>query len=581
MTTFPHGGAAAVIGASGSPTSPNRDNAVVLFSDYESRIVGLEGAAVSGLTMFADVVAGLAGTSEGEYFTTPGAEDEVAAILYKNVAGVAVEQRRFAGDGHITATIGGLYPDVAAGIAGTESGGHFGVFGTGSTALTIYENVDDVATKRADVAAVSDTAKTDLRLAQVKWRQDAREQYAALPAAILAISDGQSNAEDRGPGTSNRTVSTDWLMFTGGEAIQDMQFVTDNDAHVVEDADVASLVTFDEGDTDEGFGWGWGSRALGRRFRKGMYVSPAKGGKSISDLMDRGYMTNRAAAYQRAGALLRAQSLEPVPAAVIVHGERAMSDGDSEAKYKADFAAFLKRQRMLARIARQDPEYIMPQCVIQPLQSFSSSPPQDVIKAMNSVVFDEPGVFFGPALYPHACEGDHVHIENEGKPVVGEAIGLFLERWFDGEDPSPPIMIDVQRDGANFRIRHSLAPGYNLVHDTSVIHATGLSAADTLAQAGFIWKRGGSTLSTAGSSITSVNGNEIVGTLDSDPGSVLADEAVEYGMQLTPATNTATTAFSAGGRIRSDRAGEKSAHDSSFTHLDFANRAVVSVRAPS
>lgn len=66
--------------------------------------------------MYPDTATGLINTVDGEYFNVPSGDMEEFAILYKNVAGAAVEQKRFPGAPILQATL-----DAAAAAADSES----------------------------------------------------------------------------------------------------------------------------------------------------------------------------------------------------------------------------------------------------------------------------------------------------------------------------------------------------------------------------------------------------------------------------------------------------------------------------
>lgn len=126
-------------------------------------------AAEGAAKTYDDTTAGLAATSDGEYFTVPSGQSGGYLDLYKNDAGVAVLTRTSASDqvvtdaeaardaaqtaesgaqAHLSAVqdTANFYADTSAGIAATVDGDHFRVMASGNTAANLYRNDSGSAT---------------------------------------------------------------------------------------------------------------------------------------------------------------------------------------------------------------------------------------------------------------------------------------------------------------------------------------------------------------------------------------------------------------------------------------------------
>lgn len=77
----------------------SQDSTVRISREALTRLVGNGIAAqitnAGGMAVFASVAAGLAATSEGDYFSVPSPDDDAYLILYRNDNGVATEVRRY------------------------------------------------------------------------------------------------------------------------------------------------------------------------------------------------------------------------------------------------------------------------------------------------------------------------------------------------------------------------------------------------------------------------------------------------------------------------------------------------------
>lgn len=108
--TYPHGGASQIWrDGDGGSHNPEKgqirdwgkqiEQESILARDVPSldgRVGALEAVSLGGAALYADTAAGIAATSDGDFFNTPSALPNGYADLYKNVAGVAVFQSTLA-----------------------------------------------------------------------------------------------------------------------------------------------------------------------------------------------------------------------------------------------------------------------------------------------------------------------------------------------------------------------------------------------------------------------------------------------------------------------------------------------------
>lgn len=102
--------------------------------------------------VYVDTAAGLAATTNGQYFSVPSADSAEYLILYKNNAGSAVEQKRYPSGEAVDLVLARLPPDAPPGYA-------WSVYdGDGSAAIGVLED----GTFRAESASLGEASATEM-----------------------------------------------------------------------------------------------------------------------------------------------------------------------------------------------------------------------------------------------------------------------------------------------------------------------------------------------------------------------------------------------------------------------------------
>lgn len=476
--------------------------------------------------IFEDTTAGLAATSDGDYFSVPSAEDDEYLLLYLNDMG--------------SATLVKTYPSAAA-IAGVFDSAYL-------------EDYDRIQTLRA--------------------QQNANSAQAQKKAAVVILL-GQSLNAGRGGTIAQAKANANSFMFNNGVHVSAFDFWSLNNDHTAEYDDMASVVELEEGGEGQSPCAGIASTIVGERYSRVYIGSIAVGARRMATLMSRGSRCNLYAFIERFCDLVRADGYEPEIMFYSAHGEADAANGTSEANYYDYSMLYYQTCQMAARQYMQVSDYIAPIFFTYPLQNSQQSNTGDadrtIAKVIERIARDlTKGIDCGP-IYQWPANSDRVHPTDVGYVYRGEWIGQAMRDFAMGRGPWPSVRaIDLTWDGAT---------EFVVTFDAEVERDTGMDAGTNLntsfALDGLEWLDNGSYVQITN---LSYEGRKIVGTLASSPSGSTAQQELRIAAQTTANTLISGAANHSGSQIRKSSSGMKSLYDFSQVNYVWANKQTITAR---
>lgn len=466
-------------------------------------------------TVYATTAAGIAATTNGQYFSVPSASSTEYLILYLNNAGAEVEQKR--------------YPSTAA-------------------IDTIYR--ERFLATRANFLA----------------SRIERTRYSKRAAILVLV--GQSNNVPRGTPISG-SVSPDVKMPVGGNSMTYWPYNSTNAEFVAKYTDVASAVTDAQG-TAENPGSGMALAMLGGTFSRVYMCSVALGSSSFARLQTTGPIANCQAVISRLCDIARADGFEPYVVFDTHHGETGAVNGDSEATYYSQGWTYYRQIQAFAAHAMQRVDYDAPILFHMPVAygTFGTAPNmRNVARAILRLARDLPGGIMLGGSYQFPIT-DGVHQSNVGMRKKGELAGLRLREYFtDGATFQALQMVDAVLSGTTVTVTFNK----EITYDLALTFGTSLNATNALG--GFEFTDDGAFIKI---NTIAVQGRKAILTLNAAPtGTTRLLQIASQAMTGKPTTFQLT----AGSQIRADTASPLSIYDYTTQFYDLAAPQVIDVRS--
>lgn len=481
-----------------------------------------------GAAVYADTTAGLAATSEGEYFNVPSSAPGELLTLYKHASG---------------------------GVADP----------IGSTPNT--ESINEVLAVAAQ-QYVSDFEAVQ----QLRDKQQAAHEAAQKKAAVVILL-GQSLNAARGGSPVKSVANSNSYMFTGGAHISDFQFWGSNQEFTTNDSDVASVTYFTEG-TDQSPCVGVASTIVGGKYPRCYVGSIAIGARPMEKLAAKGPRCNLFAFCHRFASLVRADGYEPEFMFYSAHGEADASAGTSEADYYSQGMTYYAMCQLAASQAMQARDYRAPVVLTQPLQNSAGTDGEDdraISTAITRIARDLPNAADIGGVYQWPAESDRVHPTPGGYVQRGEFVGAFLRNMSERGVKWPgPYITDVALDGTDFYVTFS----EEVERDTSCTAGTNLNTSNALD--GFEWLDNGSFIQITG---LTYSGRLVSGTLASAPVGTIEQQVLRIAAQTTTSALTAGAENHSGSQVRATQGAVGGIYDPTQTSYFWANKQEIGVRS--
>lgn len=489
----------------------------------------LEGEIAAGLTggapVYADTTAGLAATSEGDYFNVPSDVEGELLILYQHAAGGVADPV-------------GTSPSSEA-IA----------------AFTLAQYVPEFESVQ-----------------QLRDKQQAAHDTAQKKAAVVILL-GQSLNAARGGAPVKSVANSNSYMFTGGAHISDFQFWGSNVEFSTNGADVASVTDFTEG-TDQSPCVGVATTIVGGKYARCYLGSIAIGSRTMAKLASGGPRCNLFAFCHRFASLVRADGYEPEFMFYSAHGEADASAGTSEADYYSQGMTYYAMCQLAASQAMQARDYRAPVVLSQPLQNSRGTEGADdlaISSAITRIARDLPNGMDIGGVYQWPAEADRVHPTPGGYVQRGEFVGVVLRNMMERDIKWPgPYITDVALDGTDFYVTFS----EEVERDTSMNAGTNLNTANALD--GFEWLDNGTFIQITG---LTYNGRMVSGTLNSAPVGTIEQQVLRIAAQTTAAALVTGAENHSGSQVRATLGAVGGIYDPTQTSYFWANKQEIGVRA--
>lgn len=464
--------------------------------------------------VYATTAAGLAATTNGQYFNVPASSANDSLILYLNSSGTAVEQKR--------------YPSAAA--------------------------FDELYRERLLA-----------RRAAFLARSVDRNRYAKRAAVLVLL--GQSNNVPRGTAISG-SVSRDVYMPVAGDSTTYWPFNSLSAEMCGNWTDLASAVVDIQG-ASENPGAGMALAILGGTFSRVYMCSVSKGSTGIDALNSGGILSNCYAVINRLCAIARADGFEPVVVFDTHHGETDAYSSMSEDDYYSKAWAYYRKVQGFAAYAMGDVSYDAPIVFHMPIAygTFGTATNmRNVARAIVRLARDLPGgILLGGSYQFLASDG--VHHVNTAIRQKGEYAGMLLRDYFAKGDTAQCLQIvDAVWSGTTVTVTFNKEINY----DTGLTFGTSLNPTNALG--GFEFLDDGAFIKVM--SIT-VQGRKAVLTLQTAP--VGTTQTVQIASQtMTGTPNTFQTI--AGSQIRANYTGPVGIYDHTKTYHELAAPQTIEAR---
>lgn len=378
--------------------------------------------------VYATTAAGLAATTNGQYFNVPASSANESLILYLNSSGTAVEQKR--------------YPSIAA--------------------------VDDIYRER-------------LMARRAAWVSNARLRPPLLPKAAVVVLLGQSNNAPRGASISG-TVSRDVYMPVAGNSITYFPYNATNVTWTMAWADVSSAVQHTEGASETPCS-GVAVGLLGGQFQRVYIASAAIGARDLDTLRTGGPVQNLNGLVHRLCDLARVDGYSPVVMFDTHHGEADAAKSASETDYYADGWSYYRQAQAFAAQAMGNPDYDAPVVFHMPVAYAYLDNMRNVARAIVRLAKDLPNGILAGGSYQFPTEADRVHQDTTGFRQRGEQGGFLLRRFFDGFERRQALQIvDATWSGTTATVIFNR----EITRDTGVDYGTNINTTNALAGLEFL-----------------------------------------------------------------------------------------------
>lgn len=464
--------------------------------------------------VYATTAAGIAATTNGQYFSVPSASSSEYLILYQNSSGTAVEQKR--------------YTSTAA--------------------------IDDIYRERFLAAKANFFAKSV-----------ERTNYAKRAAIVVMV--GQSNNVPRGTPISG-SVSPNVLMPVNGNSMTYWPYNAVTTMYSCAWADLASAVTDTQG-AAENPGSGLALALLGGTFDRAYMCSVALGSSSFATLQSSGPIVNAYAVIHRLCDLARADGCEPYVVFDSHHGETNAYESTSEASYYSQGWTYYRQLQSFAANAMNRVDYDAPVVFHMPVAygTFGTAANmRTVAKAIVRLARDLPGGMLLGGSYQFPVT-DGVHASNVGMRQKGELAGYLLRDYFAKRETFQCLqMIDAVWSGTTVTVTFNK----EIAYDTGLTFGTSLNATNALG--GFEFLDDGAFIKI---NTISIQGRKAILTLNAAPaGTTQIVQIASQAMTGTPATFQTV----AGSQIKASSTGQVSIYDYTKTFYETAAPQVLEAR---
>ena len=389
--------------------------------------------------------------------------------------------------------------------------------------------------------------------AEIRYKESIKIRDAKLPLHRLGIADGQSNALAREYGAL-KSASNNHFMTNGGSLMRDFAFHTENAEGSANYSEYTSLIKYENTHVEGGHGVGYGIGAMGN-VGQSSFFHRAIGSRSLEKLFTFMPRANLYQALRMFSDMIRDRGEAPAPDFSFTQGEAEMAAGESY-EYRLEwFEKAIIDIQLACAWGVGNPNYIVKVAYNQFQATTTTENQIPILKADLDSIKNLPNVSVISIPYDKPIENDRVHFKGWGMGILGQSQAMANENDSTFYEWEKPTLQASERDGNIIEVFHRVTGGHDLIVDTSKDFAESLDLTTSLN--GYQYYRNGAYQDLTGAALSFIGSRAFI-TLPIDPGAILTDERLDYGMQGYGGTLTKGAQFRCGGKIRSTKSFKKS-----------------------
>lgn len=447
-----------------------------------------------------------------------------------------------------------IYASTAAGLAGTTNGQYFLVVGTGNVVATVYLNSAGTAVAQEAYPSYDYIAGLVAQVSsgEAEWvsrdamRLRMKHQFDDRPLAAIVITPiSQSNGTWRSGTQVSGTAPANCFMLNGGAYAQQYAFAGTNVTYPMRYVDCSTSIQFAEPAAGQGPLAGL-AHALAGKFSRVYLFSPAIGARTIAVLTKDGPLANVDGGLKYLCEHAIANGFRPVVLFYVAEGEADATAATGEATIYSTGLAGYRHMRELAVNASGIPGLRVPMTFKQMAQmSNAGTLDREAIMAFNRIADD---IADGMVLVSHDTDhtSDRVHASSTGYFQQGFKGGNMLaECWFSGTRVQALRVTSVKQvTTTTFRVYWSHEAEQHTTSNPTFITGENL---DANYLKGIGWEDNGTLID-----VLSVvdEGATSLFTLSSPIAGTIGQQWLLCGMQRTTGTLTSGADYRAGGLYR-------------------------------